>query len=132
MSAIRPDQLAMPHATRDLMVRVAEAVQIDAAIAARGDILSMQMNGRQREAITAHESAHTAVMRIDVNKLVAEFAVQAPDVAEMAAFEAAAAANRTNTLRGASGDFVHPATQRAYAIWLAAVRWARNQASEPP
>jgi hypothetical protein len=125
-----PALLAMPRETRELMLRVAEATRLDAAIAARGDVLSMRQRGHAALA-GAHEGAHAAVMNIDVEKLVDEFVPQPPVIEEMAAFEAAAKANHTNILRNAKGEFVHPATQRAYAIWQLAVRWARNQ-DEPP
>jgi hypothetical protein len=127
---LNPALLAPSHEVRDLMLRVAEAVRIDAAIAARGDVLAMKMNGRQREAVAAHESAHSAVMRLDLNKLVAEFAIQAPDVTEKAAFEAAARAAHFSTMPVSTGDYA-PSTQRAHAVWLAAVRWARKS-DRPP
>lgn len=128
---LTPALLALPQETRELMLRVAEATRLDAAIAARGDVLSMRMRG-QSVIAGAHEGAHAAVMHIDVHKLVDEFAPRAPDIAEEAAFEAAARANNTNILRNGKGEFVHPATQRAHAIWTEAVRWARNQQERPP
>lgn len=128
---IHPALLA-EHALRDLLLRVAEATRLEAAIATRNDVLALRMNGRHSEAVNAYEQAHSAVMRIDLNKLVAEFVIEAPDVAELTAFEAAAKANHTNILRNGAGDFVHPATQRAHAIWKLAIRWARNEHADRP
>lgn len=130
MNAPLNPALLAPADLSELMLRVAEAVQIDAAIAVRGDPDSLRRGGHNALA-AAHESAHAAVMRLDLNKLVAEFVLQAPDVSEQAAFEAAAKAAHFSTLRNATG-FTHPITWRAHTIWLAGVRWARNQASEPP
>lgn len=129
---LNPALLALPHEVRELVLRVAEAVRLDAAIAARGDVLSLQKNGQHREAVAAHESAHSAVMRIDIYQVVAEFTGEVPGVAEQAAFEAAAKAANFNPMRNAKGDFAHPITWRAHTVWLAAVRWARNQQERPP
>jgi hypothetical protein len=128
---LNPSLLALPHEVRELVLRVAEAVRLDAAIAARGDVLSLQKNGQHREAVAAHESAHSAVMRIDIYKVVAEFTGEQPDVAEQAAFEAAAKAANFNAIRNVKGEFVHPITWRAHTVWLAAVRWARKT-DRPP
>ena len=126
---IHPALLA-EHQLRDLMLRVAEATRLDAAIAARGDQLSMARNGH-RETASTRDMASKLVMAVDVNKLVAEFVMQAPDVTEREAFEAAANGVHFNTLRNQADGFVHPITWRAHTVWLAAVRWARNQREGP-
>lgn len=126
---VTPALLALPQEAHELMLRVAEATLIEASMAARGDTLSMRQRGHQCAA-EAHESAAIHVSRIDIYKLVAEFVIQAPDVAEQAAFEAAAKGAHFNTMRQTNGEYL-AITGRVHAVWLAAVRWARSS-DKPP
>lgn len=130
---IHPALLAPAVDLREFALRVAQTTRIDCAIAARGDQLAMQMRGHGTVA-AAHETAHAAVMRIDIEALVTELTGQPradSGADELDAFYEASRLAGMGERRGQNGEPTQPMAQKGRSVWNAALRWARNQREGP-
>lgn len=112
-----------------LMIRVGEAVRDADAKAAYGTASDDERGGRYADA-SAQKFASARIRRVDVAAIVATIVEVVPTPAEQDAFDAAAKVALHNTVRR-DGEFIYPQTARAFALWQAAVRWARLNPDPP-
>jgi hypothetical protein len=114
----------------DLALRAAEAMREAAAKAAGGDADLLRRQGHH-ESANAYENAARRILAIDPVSMVPGLSQQVPDPDEQAAFDVAAKSAQFSVQRRDNGELFHPISQRAYAVWHAAVRWAEKQKRPP-
>jgi hypothetical protein len=119
----------MDHQMLDLAVRAAEAMREAAVKAANGGVDSLRRQNCHRDA-SEREFVARQIGRLDADAIVRHLLDQTAGPDEQAAFEAAATTAWFNVQRRDNGEYFHPITVRAFAIWNAAVRWARREGSK--
>jgi hypothetical protein len=110
--------------------RIVEALR-DATIAhLYADMPAVRQGDDTRRADVLQTAIHT-LQKLDIDAVLGELRTNlAPDEDE--AFEAAAKTNSFNVQK-VGGQFLHPITKRAHALWRAAVRWQQlHQATTNP